>query len=158
MTRRHNLRLIKQHECYTASELAAVLKVNVGTVRRWSMEGLRPIERRRPFLFLGKHVADFLRARKPPPIKLAPGELLCVRCNAARLPCNLTVHLIPRGPTTVDFAGRCGTCDCGMLRRSRISEIKQNLGPCRVASGDDQTTISSDCEPHQMSLFGSIVR
>ena len=150
------LRRLKQHQCYTAPELAALLKVNLGTVRRWSMEGLRPIERRRPFLFLGKHVADFLRGRRPPPIKLAPGELLCVRCNAARFPGNFTVRLIPRGPTTVDFAGLCGTCGCGMLRRSRISEIEQNLGPSRVACGDDQTTISSDREPHQMSLFEDI--
>lgn len=86
MTRRHNLRRIKLRQSYTASELADTLSVNLGTIRRWGKEGLEPIERRRPFLFLGEYVVDFLEGRRKPRRPLGPGELLCVRCKVARSP------------------------------------------------------------------------
>ena len=66
MSRRHNLRRIKRRQCYSAIELACLLKVNIGTVRRWCMQGLRPIDAHRPYLYLGEHVAEFLRHRAKP--------------------------------------------------------------------------------------------
>src|SRR4051794_22147071 len=81
MSRRHNLRPIKRCQSYSAIELACLLRVNIGTVRRWCMQGLMPIDTQRPYLFLGEHVAEFLRRRARPRFKLDPGELLCVGCR-----------------------------------------------------------------------------
>ena len=152
MSRRHNLRRLRNHQAYTAPELAEVLKINLGTVRRWCMEGLEPIERRRPFLFRGDQVAGWLAARVKPHRSLADGELLCVRCNAARLPRDRELTLIPRSPTTMDFHGFCGVCGLASFRRVRIADIDQKRGPCRIAYGDDEATVSSSGESLQTRL------
>lgn len=153
MSRRHDLRRLKKHQAYTAPELAAVLRVNIATVRRWSMEGLRPIERRRPFLFLGEQVATWLAARVKPHRSLAPGELLCVRCNAPRLPRNYTLTLIPRSATTMDFHGHCEVCGLASFRRVRIAEIDLKRGPCRIAREDDAATVRRAGDSPQTASF-----
>ena len=156
MSRRHDLRRLRKHQSYTALELAAVLKVNILTVRRWCMEGLTPIERRRPFLFLGEHVAIWLAARVKPHRSLAPGELLCVRCNAPRLPRDLELSLIPRGPTTMDFYGYCEVCDLPSFRRVRIAEIEQKSGPCRITYEDAEVTVRRTSNSPQTELAGEL--
>lgn len=158
MTRRHNLRRLRRNWPYKSVELAKTLSVNIGTIRRWTKEGLAPIERRRPFLFLGSDVGDFLakKVKKHEPLK--PGELLCVRCNGARLPEALMVQLVPRSATTVDFSGACERCGLTMYRRVRVSEIIQKLGPCSIASQDEKVTVCSSRAPVQMSLFGELAQ
>lgn len=153
MSRCHNLKRIRAVHSYTAPELAKTLKVNVLTIRRWCQEGLSPIDRKRPFLFFGEHVIAFLEARRPPRRHLAPGQLLCVRCNAFRSPVGNIIELVERGPTTVDFKGDCEVCGKPMFRRVRKAEIKAKLGPCSIACRDDQTTMVRSSEPDQMSLF-----
>ena len=150
MSRRHNLRRIKRCQCYSAIELARLLKVNIGTVRRWCMQGLRPIDAHRPYLFLGEHVAEFLRSRAMPRFKLDSGELLCVGCRAGRPTRDGLLWLEPRGPTTVNFVGFCVVSGHKMVRRVRIAEIAEKLGSARIASEDEIATMSSDRDPHQM--------
>lgn len=152
MSRRHNLRRIRKLQCYSALELAAVLKVNIATIRRWGSEGLEPIERRRPFLYLGQAAADFLAARAQPRQPLAPGELYCTPCKQRRLPVDAVVRLIPRSSTTVDFSGPCPVCGRSLFRLCRIDEISANLGPCRIAYEDDATTVRRDGHCPQTAL------
>jgi hypothetical protein len=153
VSRRHDLRRIKRSHCYSAVELASLLKVNIGTIRRWCMEGLRPIDSHRPYLFHGEQVAAFLESRIPPKISLGPGELLCVTCRTARPSRGGFVAVEPRGPTTVNFVGRCATCGRKMVRRVRIAEIAEKLGTARIASGDEIATISSGHNPDQTQSF-----
>lgn len=152
MSRRHNLSRLRRTQTYTAPELASVLQVNIATVRRWGMEGLQPIERRRPFLFLGAQVATWLAGRVKPHRPLAPGELLCVRCNAPRLPRDRMLSLIPRSPTTMDFHGHCEVCGLGSFRRVRIAEIDLKRGPCRIAHEDDAVTVRNSGGSPQKGL------
>ncbi len=149
MTRRHNLRRVHRNRAYSAPELAELLAVNLGTVRRWSMLGLRPIDRKRPFLYLGSAVAEWLGARAQPRQPLAPGELYCIPCKARRIPLGGVVRLIPRASTTVDFHGRCPVCGRELFRRVRVTEIGRKLGGCRIAYEDSPMTIRRESEPLQ---------
>lgn len=156
MTRRYNLRRIKQHECYTAPELVALFKVSLGTVRRWAMDGLRPIDRRRPHLYLGSNVAVFLKARQKPHEPLAPGEFFCVCCKAKRRAASEVLGLILRSPTTVDLTAACAACGRRLFRRTRISEIDQKVGLAKLICEEATITVTGNREPHQMSLFEGI--
>ena len=156
MSRRHNLRLLKRHASYTAVELADVLNVNIVTVRRWCGEGLQPIARRRPFLFLGSDVADWLAARHAPRVRLAPGQLYCVACRAPRIPRDYLVEREPLSATSINFVGSCPVSGHRMRRSVRISEIADKLGVCTLACEGDAMTMVQDREPHQMSLFEGV--
>lgn len=147
MSRRHDLRLLKKHANYTASELAKVLKVNILTIRRWCKLGLKPIDQKRPYLFIGGHVAEFLAARHKPRQPLMPGEIYCVACRQPRVPAGGLVNLQPISDTTANFIGTCPTSGHRIRRRVRIDEIAFKLGNCQVADEDDATTLVGNGEP-----------
>jgi hypothetical protein len=156
VSRRHNLRRLGKRRTYTANELAALLKINIGTVRRWCRLGLDPIDRSRPFLVLGDDVATFLAARATPRQPLAPGEFYCTPCRTRRLPRDLALSLIPRAATNVDFSGVCPDCGNPLFRRVRIAEIGEKLGPCRIAHEDDTAPMMRSGHPPQMPPSGKL--
>lgn len=158
MSRRHNVRLLHSHVTYTAQELAIVLDVCIGTVRRWVKLGLAPIDQHSPRLFLGRHAAHFLAARAQPRQSLAPGELYCVACKVPRGPFQGVIKLVPRSTTTVDFNAFCPACSRELFRRVRIAEIGEKIGSARIADEDGAIPISSARQPHQMSLFEDVER
>jgi hypothetical protein len=141
VSRRYNLRLLSPDATYYATELATKLKINIGTVRRWGMQGLAPIERKPPYLFLGADVIAFLKARAVPPTKLADGQFYCTPCRAARLPAGGVVRLQPRTATCVTFVGTCPVCSHGINRHVCIAEIAEKLGQVRIAGENEPATI-----------------
>jgi hypothetical protein len=154
VSRRYNLRRLKTDCSYTASELGELLRVNIGTVRRWVADGLQAIDERRPQLFRGDHVASFLQARAKARVPLQVGEFYCFRCKAPRSPQNRAVWLLPRSFTTADLMGRCSICATVMFRRVRRSEAAAKLGACILAFGDDQITIKRAGNVPQMPSCG----
>jgi hypothetical protein len=62
MGKRHpNWRLVKKSRNYTVEEIADLFGLHKNTVRAMRRDGLRPIDDRRPMLFLGGDVANLLR-------------------------------------------------------------------------------------------------
>ncbi len=157
MSRRHNVRLLHSHVTYTAQELAMILNVCIGTVRRWVKLGLTPIDRHVPRLFLGQHAAHFLAARSQPRQSLAPGELYCVACKVPREPFQGVIRLVPRSTTTVDFNAFCPACSRALFRRVRIAEIGEKIGSARIADEEGTIPISSGGTPLQRARFKKVV-
>lgn len=155
MSRSYNLARIRKNHSYTRAELTELLGVNVGTISRWCKEGLRPIDRHRPYLFFGAHVVAFLRGRANPHFALAPGELLCVSCRVGRPTQDGLVWLEPRSPTTVNFVGFCEESGHKMFRRVRIAQIAERLGPAKVASEDAIATMSNSRGPDRVQSLGA---
>ena len=153
MSRRYNPRWVKGHETYTAPELARAGRVTVPTVRLWKKQGLKPIDERRPHLFLGQTVRDFWRSREAPRVRLEPGEFYCVACKAKRLPNDLLVATEPYSATSINFIGTCPVCGRGMRRGVCTSEIAEKLGPCRIAHEDDSSTMVRSGDAPQLLLF-----
>lgn len=151
MSRRYNLQRLSPDATYYASELATKLRINIGTVRRWCMQGLAPIDRKRPFLFLGADVIAFLKARAVPRIKLAAGQFYCVPCRSARESVDSIVRLKPRTATCVTFTGTCPACGHGLNRHVTIAEIAEKLGQATIAAEDEPATIKRSQESVQTS-------
>jgi hypothetical protein len=156
VSRRHNFRSVKANQTYTAPELARAAKVHLLTVRRWKKLGLKPIDGRRPHLFLGQAVRDFWAAREIPRFKLRPGELLCVACRGAHLPRDHTISIEPYSANSINFVGTCPARGNRMYRGVRIAEIDQKLGPCRIAHEDETSTMVRSGGCPQMSLFDEV--
>src|SRR5271166_4128350 len=83
-----NPRLAKKDRNYSVGEVAALYKVHKNTVLAWRDAGLAPIsDRRRPLLFLGSELADFLEAKRSKKKRpLRAGQIYCVACHDAKEP------------------------------------------------------------------------
>ena len=150
MTRRHNPRRVHRHRCYTISQLANLLKVTKGTISRWIKHGLEPIEWKRPYLFKGWVVAEFLAALNPARCPLADGECYCTPCKGPRRPSGGVVWLEHKTPTSANFVGRCSDCGKPLYRRVRYAEIQQKLGGLTIQYEDVSGPVSSSADGARM--------
>jgi excisionase family DNA binding protein len=87
----------KIHRSYTVDEVARLLGVAKGTVRRWIKAGLPVLADRKPALILGEDLVQFLASRKAPRKKCSPAECYCVKCRDRGSRPGLSRNLSPSG-------------------------------------------------------------
>ncbi len=130
---RARLRALKIHRSYEVSELATLLGVHKNTIREWQRSGLKPIDERRPALFVGATVKAFLeqreKARKQPCLL---GTFFCFRCRSPKPPALGMVDVIPTNALTGNARGLCADCEAVMHRRVRMGQIMQVFPNCVV--------------------------
>jgi hypothetical protein len=136
MSRRHDLRVIKAHWCYTAAELAQALKVCISTVRHWTRAGLRPLPDTWPYLYPAADIVAFLKSREQPRQPLGPGEIFSVAVRAPRFPAGGVVDLVRRSPTSADLIGTCPDTGRRIHRRVRLSRLAEAVGTLKVRCED----------------------
>lgn len=123
---RPNPRLVKIHRSYTVEEIAVLCQVHRNTVRAWIKRGLPTIDRRRPVLVLGRHLAGFLQQRRVANKRpCGPGEIYCVRCRAPRSPAGKSVRYAPLTPTQGNLVGCCNVCGAVIYRRTSLAKLAQ---------------------------------
>jgi hypothetical protein len=119
--RRINPNLAKIHHSYTVRELADRLGVHKNTIRHWQRHGLTPIDDRRPLVFDGAVVRQFLKSRNQSRKRPCPiGTLYCFGCHEPRRP----------SPTSIEYAQtrigagnlRALCSECGTVMCRRVSE------------------------------------
>jgi hypothetical protein len=155
--RRYDARRAKLHRNYTATEIARLFRVNIGTVWKWSRNGLEPIDRHRPFLFMGATIREYIGALNPPHRPMQPGELFCVgSCNRPVYPKGDVVTLVPRTQTSADFHGICPHCGSRMFRRVRLAELADKAGHLTISYEDEAAPVSSDGERLQVTVSAEI--
>ena len=152
MSRRHNPCLVHVHRCYDSLELARTMRVSEGTIRRWTKLGLEPIDRKRPYLFHGARIREFLEALNPPRCPLTDGKIYCTPCRGPRRSEGGIVTLEPKTPTSANFVGYCPDCGRPMNRRVRYVDIPHKLGDLRIRYEDEQAPVSSDGERLEVTL------
>ena len=129
--RRPNYRLVKIHRSYTVDEVARLFDAHKNTVRAWVKTGLPTCDGKRPTLILGRHLADYLQARRAKgkrPCEL--GEIYCVRCRAPKRPAGNMAEYQPTTATLGNLIGICPNCDTMIYRRAsraKLPEIRGNL-------------------------------
>lgn len=123
MSRRHDLRNIKDHLTYTASELATTLNVARSTVSHWTTDGLKPIERKRPYLYAAYDIKAYIESIAKPRQPLELGEIFCVACKVGRLPKENGAIYRPRSVNSGDLIGVCPVCNRDMFRRTKLADI-----------------------------------
>jgi RNase P subunit RPR2 len=147
MTRRHDVRRVKSHLCYSVAETAALFNVREATVRKWVREGLTPIDDRKPYLFSGMSLAAFVAARNKPRQPLEPGQVYCVACKGPVVPAGKEVIFEVRSETAGDLVGTCGQCQHRVFRRVRRTQVQEKAGSLVVRYEDGTTPVSADREP-----------
>lgn len=101
MHRRPDFRRVKIHRNYTVEEISLLLGVHKNTVRNWATTGLDPIDRRRPMLFLGRVLFDFLKGRRQRNrSRCGPGEIYCIRCRRPVKPAANMADYLPLTATS----------------------------------------------------------
>ena len=113
----------KIHRSYTVDEVARLLGVAKGTVRRWIKAGLSVLADRKPALILGEDLVQFLAARKAPRKKGGPAECYCVKCREPRKPAGAIAEFIPLRPRTGNLRAICPVCGCLMHRQIRCDAV-----------------------------------
>jgi transposase len=126
MTRKYNPRLIKKRHTYTVREIADLLGMHIGSVRRWIVAGnLIPIEGGSvPYLIYGENLVEFLAKKKQKrKCPLQPDEFYCMKCHCARksTPTDLsiayTANKIGKHNKYVGIRnGKCEVCGAKMFR------------------------------------------
>ncbi len=111
MAKRPNHRGVKAVRSYTVPEAASALGVTMGTVRNWIRNGLPVLNAKRPTLILGSILRDYLDGQRTRhKVALAPDQLYCLTCKAARAPYGLMLDYIPHSGKTGRLTGLCEAC------------------------------------------------
>ena len=125
---------------YTTEEAARALNVTSATIRNYVRRGLPVMTQKRPFLFSGEALREFLieqRARAKRPLK--PNELFCTACKSGRHPYGLLVDLVPLNTKTAMLKGLCDVCE-GPSNRiiglRKLSDFAETFDITKRASGD----------------------
>lgn len=108
---------VKTHRSYTFQQLADLLDVTVGTIRRWCKRGLPCLTDARPFLVEARDFHEFHAdklARKK--TRLEQFEVYCLSCKSAQTPEPGLVDAEPMDATRDRIMALCPTC-AGLTRR-----------------------------------------
>lgn len=151
---RPNPRLAKTYRSYTVEEIAKLYGVHRNTVRAWIARGLPTIDERRPVLVLGRHLAEFLRARRALTKRpCGPGEIYCVRCREPRRPAGATVHYRPLTAEQGMLVGRCACCNAGLNRRVSAAGLAATIARLGVRLMQGEEHIDESAKPSLNSDF-----
>lgn len=153
-TRRQNYRLAKIHRSYTVPEVARLYGIHRNTVFNWIKEGLQVCDDRRPILILGRHLFEFLKAkRNKHRHTCAPGQIYCVRCRVPVAPAGAMVDLLPKTATTADLQGICPTCEAMVYRRVSVARLDAVKGILDVRLPEALQHIGDSSSPSVNSDF-----
>ena len=133
---RLDVRRIRRTRCYTIPELAAVLRVSIGTARRWVREGMPLIDGEWPRLMQGGEFLEWFKARRDArKVKCGPRQMYCCRCRDARTIMPGSAVVIHRNEKTASVKALCVCCGAGMNRHCSKQNAAEWLDPARSSQG-----------------------
>ncbi|RFC69227.1 helix-turn-helix domain-containing protein [Mesorhizobium denitrificans] len=117
-------RKIKRHHSYTVEEAARTIGAARSTVRRWLDNGLPAIRERKPFLILGKDLADFMAGKARPKRSCPTGTCYCVKCREPRWPDGEMAEFVPINARSGNLRALCPACGTLMHRRTSMKQLE----------------------------------
>jgi hypothetical protein len=125
---RLNPNIVKLNRTYDVRQLAVCCAVHKNTVLNWRSAGLEPIDNRKPLVFHGSAVRDFLQKRnakrKQP---CGPGRFYCFRCREPRVPALGLVEYVPLTVKSGNLKAFCAACETVMHRRVCRSAVAATM-------------------------------
>lgn len=112
---------LKKNRVYSGKDLQRTYSVTANTISNWVAAGLEPSDCKRPYLFRGKRVNDFHKARRERlKTQVKPGEFKCSSCQAAVFP---DVQTLVENTTINGARMSVGQCsECGYHVRKFVSQ------------------------------------
>lgn len=122
---------VKKHRSYTVEEAARLFGCHRNTIRLWRGQGLKPVDGKRPIVFEGLTLADFLEARRGARRRrLKPGEIYCLPRREPQEPAGEMVEYVPLTEARGNLRGICPTCGRLIHRvvsRGRLEAVRGKL-------------------------------
>ena len=114
---------VKSHRNYRVEEVARLLEVAKGTVRRWTKKGLPFVTEKRPRLIRGDDLLEFLAKLKAPKQRCQLHECYCFKCRAPREPALRMADIICDRPTSGNLRALCPVCETWMHKRVSFAAL-----------------------------------
>ncbi len=110
--KKYDHRKISIHRSYSISEIASIFDIRERTVFNWMNNGLTPIEpHRKPLLFHGKTLKNYLIISKTKWPKMKSHEFPCLSCKLPRSAKEKSIRTIGNKKY-----GKCKVCGGNMCR------------------------------------------
>ena len=127
MAKRLNPMKVHRALSYETEDLARALSVTCATIRNMVKRGMPVMASRKPYLYSGEAVREFIVAEnKNKKSPMAADQLRCMTCRTGRRPLKMTVDLQPLNAKTGLLTGiceRCGGTCTRMISLSLLSEF-----------------------------------
>lgn len=141
-------RRIKKGRTYSVEETARTLAIHKNTVRGWTKSGLVPIDARRPILFLGAHLREFLEKRSVARMRpCGPGKLYCLKCRKPRVPAMDMVDWVTINERSGNLKAICGVCGTMMHRRAARDTLAKIMPGIEVQFPEGQPRLNGSGKP-----------
>ena len=147
MARRASGKAIKKDRNYTVEELARVVGVCRGTVRRWQKTGLPYLTDRRPALILGSDAIAFLDEHKQKPQTCALHQAFCFSCRAPRDPAFDEVEIIATTSAKGMMRALCARCSTVMHKRVSTAQLRDLRAILTVTIVQDHERLGDNPSP-----------
>jgi hypothetical protein len=117
-------RRVKIHRTYDAADISRDFGFSRNAVWNWVKAGLRPIDGKRPMLFLGAELRRFHMERRAKRKRTTPpGHIRCMGCREPRRPAGDMVDYMPRNAMSGNLKSLCPVCESWMFRRVRLRDL-----------------------------------
>ena len=152
MARRHDSTKARRHWVYTREELCTMFGVCDGTITNWIRGGLEPVDNKRPQLFAGYKLRQFLtnmrwpRGRSP-----EKGRIFCSGCLGFKA---LVAETIQTASTETKWLSVTGVCsDCHNMLHVEVPA--SDLGEIFTSS---RNTAEDSCDVNEEAVSGDVAR
>jgi hypothetical protein len=150
-TKHPNPNLVKIHQTYSVDEIARLLGVSKGTVRRWLKTGLKRVDGPGMTIVRGSDLRDFLKQRRDKAKHpCGPGFLYCLRCRMPKEPADRRADLVctnsnTGGAGTGNLRGICPDCSALMHRRVSVARLDAVRGQLQITLPEALSRLRGTC-------------
>ena len=124
MPKRPQWRGVKIHRNYTVAEAARAIGTSKGTVARWiKSRDLPALTDQRPYLILGKDLAELGKRRKAKRQTCAVAECYCLACRAPREAAGRMADYWQATAKAGHLIALCSACNGIMQKRFSLAQL-----------------------------------
>jgi integrase len=144
MSRRHDPTKARRHWIYNREELCAKFDVGDSTITNWIRRGLEPIDDKRPQLFAGYKLRQFLTEMRWPHGRPPDnGRIFCPGCFGFKALIAETIKTLPRGIECFTVSGKCIDCHNMLQSGTAHGEVGQILAAFVNTAEDSSDAIDA---------------
>lgn len=122
--KRYNTNLIKNTLAYSILDIAERFNVHKRTVQEWAQNGLQKIDSRKPYLFMGYILKEYIKnkqdGRKQ---KCNPDELYCCKCRKPQTSWNNLIDIKILNERRLMIMGICSHCNSPINRLASVKNL-----------------------------------
>ena len=142
--RTYNVRRICLTQSYSVQEVAELFGIHKNSVLQWKKSGLPVIDDKKPFLFYGGDLAEFLRKRQSSrKHKCQPNEFYCCKCRKPRTPWANLVDVEFKNSKKILLKALCSVCETSIQRMGATKKLSEYRKTFSIQTKQEEHIIAS---------------